>query len=1727
MGHIGGGGGGGAGRVLTNVTSFSVSSDITAGSGGSASLDGGGGGGGVGLVVYDASTVTSTNTILGGNGGNTVRGNAGQGGAGVFLVGANTSHIEVGQHAGGIFTNNRTVQGGTGGSSTSGSSGSGGHGVLANNAVINNFSTGSIRGGNAGAGDAAGSNGGHGIYTHSSSSYSTEITNHGVVSGGNGTGTSGLGGYGVQLTGDNGKIYNTSTITGGTNGDGTTRAAVKIGTGGITSANNEVHMTAAALFVGDVDASDATNTKLVLSGSDNGSFDMSRLVSTDGAASNEFINFTRLGKEGVSTWTLTGTASGNQDWEISAGTLIGSTETIKGNADITLGASLEFNQTSNATFINILSGNGTVGKSGSSSLTLSNTGSTFNGLFDITAGTLIGNTATIKGNVDIASSASLEFNQATDGVYSGTLRGNGTFVKSGTGALTLTNTSSTFTGLLDINAGKLIGDTDSLNSNADIASGATLEFNQTSDGTYSWELRGNGAFVKSGSGKLTLTNTGSTFTGTNYITEGILSGDTNTIKSNTDIASGASLEFHQTTGGAYSGSLSGNGTVVKSGSGKLTLTNAASTFSGTNNIAAGTLAGDTSTIKGNADIASGASLEFNQTSDGIYTGLLSGSGTLVKSGSGALTLANGSSNFTGANDVAAGVLAGDTNTIRGSARIASGASMKFNQTSDGTYDGQLSGTGTLVKSGTGTLTITSIHSTFTGTNIVEEGRLKGDANTIKSNATIASGASLEFNQTADGTFAGELSGDGTLVKSGSGTLALSNTNNSFTGTNVITEGTLQGTTDTIRGDADIASGAKLEFNQTVDGVYAGNLSGSGDLVNSGGGVLTFSGSNTGFAGSTAIDTGIMRMDNPLALGSGAISNNAELELSFSGPFPNVLSGSGNLTVDAADKTVEFTTVKTYTGATTVAAGTLKASAQDAFASSILLDIKSNAAFAATAAQNIKDFHLAENASAHFNNNNLSLEKGEIRGGLADVADLIKVSPGELDLRADLAIGGNFSHQEGGITIAHGKTMAVAGDANFATDAVLRVHPGEVTALRADTVSFAGAGPIIDLIGYSGTDSYVVAEAESGSIGSNYQVRIGGSPVASGIDLQTFALPNLVRQNDDHQLVATTALVWNNTDPASAHGVFDIPGRYMIDSALTDNDNPAAMYSEDSYAWDGKSLAKRGSGKLILGQHNAYTGLTTVEAGTLQLGVSPQREGGIGSGGVMVKAGGRLEGFGRIDSDVSIESGGTLMAGDSATTGIISVKNLAMASGARFIIPAAGSIHVDDHAKIDDAVEFALQSEDITADTPRTLLNAGSLSGLTPDKEVELAFITYILKPVDPGGRIELNLDVQEVRELVNAAITPNQVGVATALDAWNGGDNQLREKILLLFSQEEATQALDLLANELSSTTRSHLLALNHQFWNYLSGSARTVRTADLPDISVSTGDAYAALSPDFSFSRGFFAWAQAGGTVMRSHQSADSARGKTTGYDFAVGLEGGGDNLRLGLIFRRADSRVEVDEHCSRSDIDSHNIGMYALTSAVKGPGRLLISLGLSGGLHHTDTRRDVGFSAYSERLTAHYQAKSALSFLEAGYLLSPSTISSVEPYANLTLNTLWSPTVTEDGGIASTRVESDRHSTLAATVGGRFTYTIANWSSLDFNLAFRHTFGNINPPSRMYFANDPGSNSFTTVGSGLTRDEAVLGIAFRVMPREYLEISLGYQAAFGKRSAYQRGTFTAGLLF
>ncbi|NEX92493.1 autotransporter-associated beta strand repeat-containing protein [Caulobacter sp. 17J65-9] len=523
------------------------------------------------------------------------------------------------------------------------------------------------------------------------------------------------------------------------------------------------------------------------------------------------------------------------------------------------------------------------------------------------------------------------------GSFDGVLTGTGGLLKSGSGLLrlsgtnTLTGATSITNGTLTVADGAALSDTSAVtvtspgtldvedsetigslagNGSVSLQSGAVLTTG--GDGTsttLSGNITGLGGLTKTGSGVFTLTGANS-YSGGTTVLAGTLQGTTSSLQG--DITNNAVVDFSQASGGTYAGDMSGTGSLIKSGSGAVWLTGDVDLDGGVE-IQDGVLVSVDNALK-STDVTNNHGLAFSNTVAGTFAGDISGTGSLNKLGAGRLVL-SGDNTYSGGTVVEAGTLAGAVGALQGDISVLTGAAVEFAQGSNATYGGDLSGGGVLVKSGAGKLTLTGT-STLSGIT-VEGGILQGTtANLV---GDIDNDGQVIFAQASTGTYAGDMSGTGSLVKTGNGALTLSGTN-SYSGGTTISGGTLKGTTDSIQGD--VVNNAQLVFEQGFDGAYAGDLSGSGDVTFKGVVWYELTGTNTS-TGDMTIDGSTVLADTDAIAGDIDLANGGRLNLDqeFEGTYDGDITGSGSLT-KTGNGSVRLTGTSSYTGGTNVMAGNL-------------------------------------------------------------------------------------------------------------------------------------------------------------------------------------------------------------------------------------------------------------------------------------------------------------------------------------------------------------------------------------------------------------------------------------------------------------------------------------------------------------------------------------------------------------------------------------------------------------------------------------------------------------------------------------------------------------------------------------------------------------------------------------------------------------------------------------
>ncbi len=315
----------------------------------------------------------------------------------------------------------------------------------------------------------------------------------------------------------------------------------------------------------------------------------------------------------------------------------------------------------------------------------------------------------------------------------------------------------------------------------------------------------------------------------------------------------AVLTVNQAAAGTFTGPVTGTGSLTKTGAGTLTLVGT-NTYSGGTTVSAGTLQGDSASLQGN--ILNNAALVFDQSIAGSFAGLVSGTGSLTKTGVGVLTL-TGANSYSGGTTVSAGTLQGSTTSLQGN--ILNNGALVFDQSIAGSFAGLVSGTGSLTKTGAGMLTLTGAN-TYSGGTTVSAGTLQGSTTSLQGN--IVNNVALVFDQSIVGSFAGLVSGTGSLTKTGAGVLTLTGAN-SYSGGTTVSAGTLQGNTTSLQGN--IANASAIVFDQNFDGTYASAISGTGGVATTGTGEVRFTGANT-YTGGTTLAAGTLSVDGSVTGG---------------------------------------------------------------------------------------------------------------------------------------------------------------------------------------------------------------------------------------------------------------------------------------------------------------------------------------------------------------------------------------------------------------------------------------------------------------------------------------------------------------------------------------------------------------------------------------------------------------------------------------------------------------------------------------------------------------------------------------------------------------------------------------------------------------------------------------------------------------------------------------------
>jgi autotransporter-associated beta strand protein len=916
------------------------------------------------------------------------------------------------------------------------------------------------------------------------------------------------------------------------------------------------------------------------------------------------LSVATIGNGGVSG-NMGAATNASANLVLGGGTLLytGATASTDRNFILTNGTTSTINISANTFTWNgaSTSTSGAITKAGAGTL-IWNGANAYTGLTTISAGIVqLGNTTalgTAAAGVSITSGAALDLNGLNISNAEATTI-NGTGVASSGVIYNSSTTPATYAGLLTLGSASTI-----------IGGAASINFTNkgTITGAFGLTIRGDAGGTLAGilgisSGTLTKADAGTwlvsganTYTGATTISAGVLklgsASALGTTSGSTTLTSGAALDLNGQTYTTAEG-LTINGTGISNGGAIMNTSTTTATYAGTLRLgSASSIVGETGAINftSTGAITGAFALTLNGSLGGSLTSpLTTSTGTLTKEGIGTWKL-GGASTYTGATTINNGVLKlgksstannGPLGTSAGSTTINSGATLDFNG-----YSLSSSSVEPLIPFGNG----------YNGLGAIINS--SSTASTFQGTINTTNGADFKIGGVGQITFSGVIAGNKNITKIGTNTVLFSATNNSYSGTTTISEGYLS-----------VESIAN-------EGVTTGRLGNSSAIFIDGGGLI--------YSGATATTNRVITL-NASKNSTISVSTTASI-LTLSG----VMTGGGSL-IKAGTGTLELTAQNTYSGSTTIAAGTLKVANITDAGNGYNLGTGSDIIFSGGT--------LLYNGSTASTNRNFTLTTSTIStinvstagsiltmSGTGSGAGALKIAnnaTGTLELTGSNSYSGATTISTGILkinTIANGGVNSSIGAASnsaanliFGTGTLLYTGSSASTdrnftlgASKTTTFDIENSASTLTIAGSCGSTSGGVTKIGAGTLaltGTNKYTGVttitagtlsvstlNNGGVAGGMGAATNAVGKLVFNG------GTLAYTGNS---ASTNRSFTI-GSDLQATIKVVNASTNLIWTGISNASTG-GITKTGAGTLTLTGLNTYTGTSYINEGTVKLG----------------------------------------------------------------------------------------------------------------------------------------------------------------------------------------------------------------------------------------------------------------------------------------------------------------------------------------------------------------------------------------------------------------------------------------------------------------------------------------------------------------------------------------------
>ncbi|WP_141984917.1 autotransporter domain-containing protein [Bordetella hinzii] len=1115
-------------------------------------------------------------------------------------------------------------------------------------------------------------------------------------------------------------------------------------------------------------------------------------------------------------------------------------------------------------------------------------------------------------------------------------------------------------------------------------------------------------------------------------------------------------------------------------------------------------------------------------------GHLSGNGSLSKLGTGTLFLEQGSSAFTGTLALAAGALSAQAVNALGASAVtlAGGATLALNgysqtlkslagagnvqlgaatlrtgaDNTSTTLSGAITGTGSLIKQGTGNFTLSGAN-LYSGGTSIESGTLTAGRGQVLGTGglTVANGALMDFNgydqtlTTLDGAgevrlgsaaltvgagdldshFAGALDGDGSLTKLGAGTLTLSGTSH-YTGPTTVSAGTLA-VDGAISGSAlQVASGARLAGNGTVGST---TVASGGRLAPSGLGSLHIAG-NLSLAAGAALDYQLGAPGTPSAPGAGS-------HLQVDGD----LSLNGTLNLDDSAGGLGYYRLIRYGGALSGGGLVLGASHLDAGQYRIVQNLPGSIDLRiGTVGSNLLQTWTGGNGVWNTSTQDWTNDGGDLPVAWAgNHAVFMQNGGARIDVQGSPSFAGlqfvadGYRLQGNGrlLTQAGGSEIRVLGG-NTATIATAIGGAGGIDKTEGGTLVLAGAN---DYAGGTRISGGVLAVSREANLGSGGLTLNGGT----------------LRIADAGYAVSARAI-----EVQAAGGALDLPHDFTLQGALSGSG----------------ALIKRGAGLLTLtADSSAYRGAATLAAGGLWLG-DAARLGGT----LTARDGTLLGGTGTLGS-TTVQAGAVHSPGSPIGTQTI-VGDYVNRGTLR--IDATPSDH--DRLAVSGGVDIAgatldlrLSPDDAASWKPRTgpyTLIAKQSPGAVVGEFARLNNpLLFMNASVDTrggdGNDVTLTLQRNDL-SLASLALTANQRAVAGSIEGLPDS-HEVWRTVMLSTDAAALGQALSQLSGDTHAGVVSALRATGpapaaQNGLAALRGNLAAPMAPGAPTAAAGASDAPAAPAALPTRATAPL-WAQVSGDWMRLASDGNTAAIQQSSTNLSLGGDAAvGGGWRLGGAFGYTNARISGQDRAASAKTDSYTATLYGGKAFALGQGKLNVLAGAAYSWHDIDSRRQVRYGSLDQTLKADYGASSTQLFAEVGYALPLGAQASIEPFAGLSWNNLRMRGFAESGGSAALSGQAQSDNTTSTLAGLRGQWQLPDSAiALRGLLGWRHAYGTLRPSSTLAFDQGP---AFSVAGAPIARDAARVELGADLVVVRNMTAGLAYAGEFGGGNRQHTGT-------